>query len=658
MKSTIRFTFSLIILLACGGQAARASFELERPGARASGMAGAFTAVADDADALYYNPAGLMDIPQESISAEFSRLLTGLDTDTPTESRLAYIMPIKNLGCLGLAWHQRSLAAVYQENVILAGLGFALDKEEKYKLGAGLKILQAGYQDGDALSANSDFFAQSSTVMGITFDVGGKVDFGEGMTAGVGVANITQPDVSLKGGYALPIHIRVGAAYAYENGVSALDLLAYQGNQRLAAGTEYWWFDQVLGTRLGMGFGNAGMMEITAGLSLKVQFVGQLDYAYVNPLGDFAGLGGTHRVNVSIILGAPPLDPGTLQGLQLKAKGDEAMKQGNWAEAVDDYEQAAEYLPQDTEITAKINTLHEKQKKVSEINLYLKQGKDFKKNGSYQNALAVYQKVLTLDPNHAEALAQAAELQAVLQKMTEAQRLQQEQQERLAAEKTRQEGLKAAKDSLQAALRALEKARRNSEIRRLLAADLSRLEKQWGAANQLWRSGEAERAQVGAQDVMAELEKLYRKAQRKQVREKRDKLAAESLKRESAEPAAESSAPPASAAAMSVPTVGKASTAERPVKPLVDEAQRRRARGAYGRTVKLMLDIDKLQGKRYFADAYSSLQSEISRIKILINSEDYAAAVEYAEGVFPKLEALKSRCEDKKKAREVMPTNW
>jgi hypothetical protein len=93
-------------------------------------------------------------------------------------------------------------------------------------------------------------------------------------------------------------------------------------------------------------------------------------------------------------------------------------------------------------------------------------------------------------------------------------------------------------------------------------------------------------------------------------------------------------------------------------RPPVDEKQRRHARGAYGRAVKLMLDIDKLQGQKYFPDEFAALQNEISRIKTLMGSEDYIAVVNYAEGVFPLLEKLKAKCVEKQKASEVMPTNW
>ncbi|NTV53291.1 MAG: UPF0164 family protein, partial [Candidatus Firestonebacteria bacterium] len=151
MKPLVLVCLSGVLLL--GVQLpVRASFEAERAGARATGLAGAFTAVADDADALIYNPAGLPNVKTAVFSAEHSRLFTALDTDTLTENRLAYVQPWPKVGTFGLGWYGRNLADVYQENVIVAGAGFTLDQAQTWKAGAALKLLQVAYLDSDALA--------------------------------------------------------------------------------------------------------------------------------------------------------------------------------------------------------------------------------------------------------------------------------------------------------------------------------------------------------------------------------------------------------------------------------------------------------------------------------------------------------------------------
>jgi tetratricopeptide (TPR) repeat protein len=645
---------------------AQAAFDLERAGARASGMAGAFTAVADDADALVYNPAGLEAMKLPTLATEYSRLLTGLDTDTLSESRLAYVQPLQDFGTLGLGWYGQNLAGVYQENVFVAAGGFTLDKDETWKVGAALKVLQASYLDSDALTANSDFFSAASSKIAFTADLGVLLNLDNGVSAGLSLDNVTQPDISLKGGYNLPMQVRAGAAWTYTDGLSALDFLYADGNERVSGGTEYWWWNRTLGTRVGLGTGNAGLLEITAGLSVRLKFqdwAPQFDYAFVNPLGDFAGAGMSHRLNLSLSWGAPQEDAEALQGKQLKAKGDEAFSQGKTEEALDAYELAAEFLPDDHALAVRIDALHAHVQHVAEINLYLKQGHEFQKNGNFQNALTAYQKVLALEPN-LEASNQVEAVKASMRRMTEDQRQQEQKQERQAAERTRQAARQESREALQTAQRALERARRNPEVRRLMAADLARLDKQWNSANQLWRDGESEQAQAMALAVAGEVDKLYKKVSRRQVQENHPRRvpAAALAREEAAETATAGTATPAAVGPGTLP----APAVEKPLpsaetginRPPVDEKQRRHARGAYGRAVKLMLDIDKLQGQKYFPDEFAALQNEISRIKTLMGSEDYIAVVNYAEGVFPLLEKLKAKCVEKQKASEVMPTNW
>ncbi|NTV52088.1 MAG: hypothetical protein HGA76_03620 [Candidatus Firestonebacteria bacterium] len=461
----------------------------------------------------------------------------------------------------------------------------------------------------------------------------------------------------------MPWRFRAGAAWAYADGISALDLLTTDDNERLAGGTEYWWFHRTLGTRLGLGAGNAGLLEITAGLSLHLQFsdwAPQLDYAFVNPLSDFSGVGSSHRLNLSLAWGTPVEGAQTLSGRQLKARGDEAYQRGNTEEALDAYEQAAETLPEDRILAARIEFLRAHVAHAAEIQLYLKQGLEFQKSGNYQNALAVYQKILNQEAN-LEAANQMAAVKAAMQRMTEEQKSEHQKQERMAAEEARQTALEESKDALQAAQRSLERARRSAEVRRWLGADLARLEKQWNAANQLWRQGEAEQAQGLAEALAREADKLSSKAARHQTQENRAHASSETSPREETDrPAAEPTPAPAAGRLPSTPAVAEKvpGGGEKAGRTPAEENRHRRARGAYGRAVKLMLDIDKLQGQRFFPDEFSALQNEISRLKTLTAGENDTAVISYAEGLFPQMERLKAKCQEKKKVSEVMPTNW
>src|SRR5476649_696365 len=57
---------------------AQAAFQDTGWGARPVGMGGAFTAIADDSNAPLYNPAGLVQVQWNEVSAMYSRLFSGL----------------------------------------------------------------------------------------------------------------------------------------------------------------------------------------------------------------------------------------------------------------------------------------------------------------------------------------------------------------------------------------------------------------------------------------------------------------------------------------------------------------------------------------------------------------------------------------------------
>ena len=70
------------LLLACFAEAGDFSEDtLKSPGVRASGMAGAFSAVADDYSAFYWNPAGLSLIEKASINVFYHSVFKGTQSD-------------------------------------------------------------------------------------------------------------------------------------------------------------------------------------------------------------------------------------------------------------------------------------------------------------------------------------------------------------------------------------------------------------------------------------------------------------------------------------------------------------------------------------------------------------------------------------------------
>jgi len=71
-----------------------AAFEDSGWGVRPLGMAGAFAAIADDANGQLYNPAGLATVQQKEFSLMSAMLYTGLDTVNIGQNYLGYVHPL------------------------------------------------------------------------------------------------------------------------------------------------------------------------------------------------------------------------------------------------------------------------------------------------------------------------------------------------------------------------------------------------------------------------------------------------------------------------------------------------------------------------------------------------------------------------------------
>jgi len=77
-------------------------------GARPLGMGSAFTAVADNADAPYWNPAGLSSITKSEIITTQTKLSTDAD-----HYYVSYVFPLKR-GAIGISWIQIGMGTITQ----------------------------------------------------------------------------------------------------------------------------------------------------------------------------------------------------------------------------------------------------------------------------------------------------------------------------------------------------------------------------------------------------------------------------------------------------------------------------------------------------------------------------------------------------------------
>ena len=269
-------------------------------GARSGGMGDAFTAVADDVNALTFNPAGLalLDKPQagylrmlylSDIAYNFGGVGVPLSAGEDTWGFGAGII---NLGMpsfdstLGIA---PPVSA--GDNALLASVAFRIKDMVAFGV-TGKYILRniAGY--------NAQAFGG---------DAGILITPMEHLRIGLAILNVGQQVQFISAADPLPTIGRLGLAYqvldiphhslllSVDNGYD-LNAQMYSG----AGGVEYW-YDKTLALRAGF-TGDAYQQHMTAGVGVNVDII-EFDYAYA-PMGT---LGDTHRFSLTARLGPEEL---------------------------------------------------------------------------------------------------------------------------------------------------------------------------------------------------------------------------------------------------------------------------------------------------------------------------------------------------------------
>ncbi|MFB0564041.1 MAG: PorV/PorQ family protein [Candidatus Lokiarchaeia archaeon] len=263
-------------------------------GARAASMGGAFCAVADDVSAIYWNPAGLVQLERKEITAMHNEWIQGIRRES-----IVYAHPIKELLTLGVGITYLYTSGLIKRDIYGNELGetfgayggvttFSGSKMlcENVSIGVNLKIIQEGIEARKATAFALDIgvlYKLSKLRLGAVIqNLGTKVKFEEKS-------------------FALPLDLKAGLAYkALEHLILATDIdLPLDNEINLRVGAEYQLAD-LLSLRLGFKTSQAKNtgVGISGGLGFRFKDY-QLDYGFL-PFGD---LGNTHRISFSARFG-------------------------------------------------------------------------------------------------------------------------------------------------------------------------------------------------------------------------------------------------------------------------------------------------------------------------------------------------------------------
>lgn len=268
-------------------------------GARPLGMGSAFSAVSDDANSIYSNPAGIHYVPYSEITTMYRKGL--MDTYF---SYLGYLHPFKRIGTFSasfLLFDGGDMEINYLDGTteeVKAGqdwagtLGYGTNIGELFFLGTNIKLIHSTLVNRYSATA----FALDAGGLYRTIDNKFSVALSfYNLGTSLKYINVAEP---------LPLNFKLGTAYRIledeiHSLLSAIDFI--YGNDKTFKtniGAEYWllrMFALRIGVKLEEGYKPNGF---TVGLGINA-FNGELDYGYAPLLDEI-----THRISLSFKFGS------------------------------------------------------------------------------------------------------------------------------------------------------------------------------------------------------------------------------------------------------------------------------------------------------------------------------------------------------------------
>ncbi|MDQ7054110.1 MAG: PorV/PorQ family protein [candidate division KSB1 bacterium] len=318
-------------------------FLLITPGARANGMGEAFVAIANDATATYWNPAGLAFLSKREISLMHSNWLPQLASDLFFDYG-SIVYPMEGLGTFGLAVTYLNLGTQiitgedspeplgeFSSNEFAIAASFGSKLSKNLALGLSLKYIRSNLASVGAGAEKGDGRANA-----FAFDLGllRQNLFVNGLSFGLNLTNMGPKVVYIDASQAdpLPTNLRLGFAYKlldqefnkitvavefdkllvrkYQDGTSdawykALitswtdeDFNTEMKRVITNVGLEYW-YSNIIALRTGYHYDEIGKVKyFTFGAGLKYSLY-QLDFGYISA-GEGHPLSDTMRFSLAI----------------------------------------------------------------------------------------------------------------------------------------------------------------------------------------------------------------------------------------------------------------------------------------------------------------------------------------------------------------------
>ena len=260
--------------------------------ARAAAMGGAYTALASDAAAAYWNPAGLAGSAKKSLVLMHNEWLADITQEFAAlqfyQGKHNWALSLNLINIPGIQIRGNTPTekpdGVVEAINFTAAFSYATVLAENWQVGGSFKYLHEKY-----------FMAAAN---GWAVDVGVQRRFGEDFLTGITLQNLGNMQPLLNVATPLPSLARAGAAYYLP--------FALLGRRPLLSADVQYIFDEGAEGRLGLEFGFREYLAVRVGYvtgratqsftaGLGIQYSGyHLDYAYAPSEYD---LGNTHRIS-------------------------------------------------------------------------------------------------------------------------------------------------------------------------------------------------------------------------------------------------------------------------------------------------------------------------------------------------------------------------
>jgi hypothetical protein len=294
-------------------------------GARAAGMGGAYSALADDITALYWNPAGIAKMNATNVGASYTRWFAdithnfvGATMPISDKYRIGVSLTVVDYGAMERSTLEKDYnAGTFNANDLALGVTVAGALTERFSFGGTVKYVRNAIldlsADGIAFDAGSlyqtDFY--NTKISLALSNLGPERSFqGNSLSLlvenGGGVNQVGRPlDTRLATNpFPIPLSFRIGAATdVFQNTVEdqnlnvAFDFAAHSdGPETFNIGAEYLW-NNLLALRAGYAF-NQDQLGLGAGVGFRYKsedFNGNIDYS----LNTTQSLGSIHRISIA-----------------------------------------------------------------------------------------------------------------------------------------------------------------------------------------------------------------------------------------------------------------------------------------------------------------------------------------------------------------------